>query len=113
MEGDHEFLGCPIEFTKSFPDGVTHCRDISRIVVVGWRDADSRLAALSQQPPKGLITGCCRRGGAVLRIEWQQQDTLTPLLLQSVQFRRNGRLPVAHRPIDANIRPACAEALRQ
>ena len=78
---------------------------MGRIIIIGRHDADRRLPAHGLQGIKRRITGGGRGRGRILRIERKQQNPVTALIFQRLQARGDGRLPVAHRPVNHIIFP--------
>ena len=80
--------------------------DIGGVVVIGRGDPQRRLEAHGLEHAKHLVAHRRRRGGAVLRIERDDEDAVAAARHQIGEPRRDRGIAVAHRPVDQQPRPA-------
>ena len=101
--GEHDF-GFEIETREAGAGGAGERVDIDGIIVVGRGDAQGRLPAHRLQSLEHLVADRRGRGGAILRIERNDENAVAAVGLQSLDALADRRRAVAHRPIDGDVR---------
>ena len=111
VEGRHDHVGLEIEGGAFGANGFGQRLDIGRIIMPGGGNAHARLPAHFHEGFEGFVAGSGRRCGAGLRIERDQQNTITALRHQGLDALRRRGIAIAHAPIDHNAIIDGGEAL--
>ena len=106
--GDQDF-GFEVETGEAGADGAGERIDIDRVVVIGRRHANRRLPAHGLQRLERLVADCRRRGGAILRIEGDDENAVATLGLKRLETLGDRRRAIAHGPVDDDVPVHVAE----
>ena len=108
--GEHH-LGLEIEGGEPRPHRVRERFDIDRVVVIGRGDPQRGLPAHGFQRIEDLVADGRGRSRGILRIERHDENAVAALRLQRLEPLGDRRLPVAHRPVDFQLRTKPAQRL--
>ena len=82
VEGNQDRIGNEIETRYPGPKGSRQNVDIGAVVEIGRRNPHRRLPAHRFQCFENYVMDASRRGGGVLRIKRQDQDSVQPCSLR-------------------------------